>query len=62
MAPGTWSLSKEDARYRPAPKPEVACIKCQWMFPRLAIGSCKYVRGRIDGSATCDEFEALTPK
>ncbi len=27
------------------------------MFPRLSIGSCKYVRGMIEASATCDLFE-----
>ncbi len=57
MAPKTWSLTKEAARYRPASKPEVSCARCKWMFPRLALGSCKYVRGIIEGSATCDEFE-----
>jgi hypothetical protein len=31
------------------------------MFPRLAIGSCKYVRGTIKGSATCNEFEPRRP-
>jgi hypothetical protein len=61
VAPGTWSLSKEDAHYRPAPKPEVACGECTWMFPRLAVGSCKYVRGLIENSATCDEFESRHP-
>ena len=27
------------------------------MFPRLSMGSCKYVRGVIEASATCDLFE-----
>jgi hypothetical protein len=58
MAPKTWSLSKPDANYRPATKPESSCRACKWMFPRLAVGSCKYVRGTIQASATCDEFEA----
>ena len=62
MAPKTWGLSKEEARYRPAAKPEVSCVACKWMFPRLSVGSCKYVRGMIKGSATCDEFEPLKPK
>jgi hypothetical protein len=26
------------------------------MFPPLAIGSCRFVRGVIEGSKTCDEF------
>jgi hypothetical protein len=61
MAPKTWGLSKQEANYRPAPKPEVSCSACKWMFPRLAWGSCKYVRGVIQGSATCDEFEPARP-
>ena len=62
MAPGTWSLTKEAARYRPAPKPEVSCKACTWMFPRLAVGSCKYVRGVVEATATCDEFEPRRPQ
>jgi hypothetical protein len=58
MAPKTWGLTKEQARYRKAPKPEVSCAKCKWMFPRLVVGSCKYVRGVIRAEDTCDEFEA----
>jgi hypothetical protein len=57
MAPKIWGLSKEAAGYRPAPKPEVSCKVCKWMFPRLSVGSCRYVRGVIEGSATCNEFE-----
>ncbi len=26
------------------------------MFPPLAIGSCRFVRGVIEGAKTCDEF------
>jgi len=62
MPPTTWGLSKQAANYRPAPKPEVSCLECKWMFPRLALGSCKYVRGVIQGSATCDEFEPRHPR
>jgi hypothetical protein len=61
MAPKTWGLSKEAANYRPAEKRETSCIACKWMFPRLSVGSCKYVRGIIQGSATCDEFEPRRP-
>ena len=45
--PKTWGLSKEEAGYKPAPKLEVRCDVCAFMFPRMAIGSCKYVRGAI---------------
>jgi hypothetical protein len=61
MPPKTWSLSKEDAHYRPAAKPEVSCSACKWMFPRLAVGSCKYVRGIVKATDTCDEFEPRHP-
>jgi hypothetical protein len=52
----TWGLSKKAANYRPAPKPEVSCHACMFMFPRLPFGGCKYVRGVIAAKATCDEF------
>jgi len=34
----------------------VQCRVCKFMFPPLAIGSCRFVRGVIEGSKTCDEF------
>ncbi len=61
MAPRTWSLSKEQAHYRPATKPELSCGNCKWMFPRLSKGSCKYIFGVVRGSDTCDEFEPHKP-
>ena len=33
-----WGLSKERAKYRPAPAPEVRCDRCKFMFPPLALG------------------------
>jgi hypothetical protein len=51
-----WGLSKRAANYRPAPNPEVRCDTCKYMFPRLALGGCRLVRGIIQASATCDEF------
>lgn len=56
MAAKIWGLSKRAANYRPAPKPEVRCEACKYMFPPLAFGGCKLVRGVIQASATCDEF------
>lgn len=61
MAPKTWELTKDAANYRPAKKPEFSCKACKWMFPPLALGSCKYVRGVVEGSATCDWFEPRHP-
>jgi hypothetical protein len=51
-----WGLSKTQANYRPAPTPEVRCARCKYMFPPLALGGCRLVRGPIRGSATCDHF------
>jgi hypothetical protein len=55
-----WGLSKAQANYRPAPTPEVRCQVCKLMFPRLAIGGCRYVRGVIHASDTCNEFTPRT--
>lgn len=51
-----WGLSKEAAGYRPAPRPEVRCKVCAYMFPPLGVGGCRYVRGVIRASDTCNEF------
>jgi len=56
-----WGLSKEAAGYRPAPKAEVRCDACRYMFPPLAVGGCRLVRGLIRGSATCDHFAPRGP-
>jgi hypothetical protein len=53
-----WGSSKGTANYHPAPTPDVRCDRCKFMFPRLAVGGCRYVRGVISGSATCDYFSA----
>lgn len=52
-----WGLSKQEAGYKPAPKPQVECRACKYMFPPLGKGTCHLVRGVIDGSYTCNEFE-----
>jgi hypothetical protein len=54
--PKVQGLSKSEANYRPAAKPSVRCAECRFMFPRLAIGGCRYVRGVIHAGDTCDEF------
>lgn len=56
MATRVWGLSKKRANYRPATKAEVRCNRCKYMFPPLALGGCRLVRGLIRGAATCDEF------
>jgi hypothetical protein len=64
--PMIWGLSKTAANYRPATGPELRCAECKFMFPRLAIGGCRYVRGVIHAGDFCDEFvprrrQALPP-
>ena len=54
--PKVWGLSKAEANYRPAPTPEMRCAECKFMFPRLAVGGCRYVRGVIRANDLCDEF------
>jgi hypothetical protein len=54
--PMIWGLSKSAANYRPATEPELRCAECMVMFPRLAIGGCRYVRGVIHAGGFCDEF------
>jgi hypothetical protein len=51
-----WGLSKTQANYGPAPTPDVRCARCRYMFPPLALGGCRLVRGPIRGTATCDHF------
>jgi hypothetical protein len=51
-----WGLSKKAAHYCPAPTPDVRCDRCTYMFPTLALGGCRLVRGLIRGSDTCDSF------
>ena len=56
-----WGLSKTAANYRQAPRPDVRCNACKFMFPKLALGGCRYVRGVISGSSTCDQFAPARP-
>ena len=56
MARRVWGLSKKKANYKPAPEPGVRCDQCTYMFPPVALGGCRLVRGLIQASATCDEF------
>jgi hypothetical protein len=58
MATKIWGLSKRAADYRPAPEPGVRCDGCRYMFPPLAFGGCRLVRGLIRSSGTCEEFTA----
>ena len=55
-----WGLSKTAANYRQAPRPEVRCDACKFMFPKLAVGGCRCVRGAISAS-TRDQFAPARP-
>jgi hypothetical protein len=57
-----WGLSKDKAGYKEAPRPEVRCDQCVYMFPKLGIGGCRLVRGVIKNSATCNEFSSAAKK
>ena len=59
--PTIWALSKRDADYAPAPTPEVRCDRCKYMFPPLALGGCRLVRGVIHASDSCKEFVPRHP-
>jgi hypothetical protein len=56
-----WGLSKREASYGPASTPEVRCERCKYMFPPLAFGGCRLVRGLIRGSDSCKEFVPRRP-
>ena len=56
MAVKVWGSSKQAANYRPAPADDARCDRCKFMFPPTGFGGCRYVRGVIRGSATCDYF------
>jgi hypothetical protein len=55
--PKVQGLSKAEANYRKAENPKFSCHECMFMFPRLAIGGCRYVRGVIHADDACDEFK-----
>ena len=55
--PTIQGLSKGSANYRKAENPRFNCRECAFMFPRLSVGGCRYVRGVIHAGDTCDEFK-----
>ena len=54
--PMVQGYSKTQAKYRPAEKPSIRCGECKFMWPRLAVGGCRYVRGPIKPDDVCDLF------
>jgi hypothetical protein len=59
--PKVQGLSKKDANYRAATNPKYSCKECKFMFPRLSVGGCRFVRGVIHAGDTCDEFAPRNP-
>src|SRR6266516_2444730 len=41
--PTIQGLSKAAGNYRQADNPKFSCHECKFMFPRLAVGGCRYV-------------------
>lgn len=52
-----WGLAKAEADYGPAPSPQFECRQCRYMFPKLAVGTCKLVRGSIRAEYSCNKFK-----
>jgi hypothetical protein len=59
--PGIWGLSKTAANYREAPRPEVRCDACRFMFPELAVGGMPVRAGSDQPHYTCDQFAPTRP-
>jgi hypothetical protein len=54
--PTVQGVSKKAANYRSAEKPAIRCRECKYMWPKLSIGGCRYVRGVIRPDDVCDLF------
>jgi hypothetical protein len=54
--PVVQGTSKKQANYRPGERPEIRCGDCKYMWPKAAIGGCRYVRGIIRPDDVCDLF------
>lgn len=59
--PRIWGLSKTAANYRRAARQEVCCDACRIIFPKLAVGGCRYVRGAISARYRCNQFAPTRP-
>jgi hypothetical protein len=60
--PSIQGLSKKAAKYRPAQTPSARCQECKYMWPKLSVGGCRYVRGVIHADDICDEFAPERPR
>jgi hypothetical protein len=60
--PTVQGVSKKQANYRPAEKSGIRCGDCKYMWPKTAIGGCRYVRGVIRPGDVCDLFAPAKPK
>jgi hypothetical protein len=59
--PTVQGSSKTEANYRPAERPNVRCGTCKFMWPRLSVGGCRYVRGVIRAGDVCDLYAPRSP-
>ena len=59
--PSIQGLSKKAANYRPAQTPSARCQECKYMWPKLSVGGCRYVRGVIHADDVCNEFAPERP-
>ena len=60
--PSIQGLSKKAANYRPAQTPSARCQECKYMWPKLSVGGCRYVRGAIHADDVCNEFAPERPR
>jgi hypothetical protein len=60
--PKVQCVSKTQANYRRATKPEIRCGDCKFMWPRRSAGGCRYVRGLIHAEDVCDLFAPASAK
>ena len=60
--PSIQGLSKKAANYRPAQTPSARCQECKYMWPKLSVGGCRYVRGVIHADDVCNEFAPERPR
>jgi hypothetical protein len=60
--PKVQGVSKAEANYRHATKPNIRCGDCKFMWPRLSVGGCRYVRGVIHADDVCDLFTPAQEK
>jgi hypothetical protein len=54
--PKVQGVSKAEANYRVAKNLTARCGECKFMWPRLSVGGCRFVRGVVHAGDVCDLF------